>query len=349
VGLSDGSVSGKAPAKLTPSVGAMPTQALVVEDSAVYRKLIGDHLRHWGFGVTLATSGAEAWEILKKTDSPKLVLLDWVLPDLDGIELCKRIREVASSGGESTAPYVYVILLTSNEGRQNMLDALQAGADDYLVKPFDELELKARLLVGKRILDLQDELVAARESMRHAATHDSLTGVMNRGEIVALLERELERARREHSPVGVILGDIDHFKNVNDTLGHLFGDEALREIGRRLRAQLRVYDGVGRYGGEEFLMILPNCDLPDALLRAGELREIIANAPIVYSGQEKLITMSMGVAVSVCTGKNEVEVLLKQADVGLYAAKEKGRNRIEHGAPPQKPLPTEPTKSKPSK
>ena len=251
-------------------------QALVVDDSAVYRKLIGDHLRSWGFGVTLAESGSEAWQILQQPDAPKLVLLDWVLPDLDGIELCQRIRQAGSSG-----PYVYVILLTSNEGRQNMLDAMQAGADDYLVKPFDELELKARLLVGKRILDLQEQLVSARESMRYAATHDSLTGLMNRGEILGTLQRELERARRERKPVGVVLGDVDYFKSVNDTLGHLFGDEALREIGRRLRAQLRVYDGVGRYGGEEFLMILPNCDLPNALLRANELRESVAHTPVL--------------------------------------------------------------------
>jgi two-component system, cell cycle response regulator len=299
-------------------------QALVVEDSAVYRKLIGDHLRSWGFGVTLAESGSEAWQVLQQVDAPKLVLLDWVLPDLEGIELCQRIRQAGSSG-----PYVYVILLTSNEGRQNMLDAMQAGADDYLVKPFDELELKARLLVGKRILDLQEQLVFARESMRYAATHDSLTGLMNRGEILGMLQRELERARRERKPVGVILGDVDHFKSVNDTLGHLFGDEALREIGRRLRAQLRVYDGVGRYGGEEFLMILPNCDWPNTLLRANELRECIAKTPVVCSGEQRLITMSMGIAVSNTDGKNDMEALLNQADAGLYAAKENGRNRIE--------------------
>jgi diguanylate cyclase (GGDEF)-like protein len=309
----------------TKSESARIMQALVVDDSAVYRKLIGDHLRSWGFGVTLAVSGSEAWKILEQPDSPKLVLLDWVLPDIDGIELCQRIRKAGSSG-----PYVYVILLTSKEGRQNMLDAMQAGADDYLVKPFDELELKARLLVGKRILDLQEELVCARESMRHAATHDGLTGLMNRSEIVSMLERELERGRRESKPVGVILGDVDHFKSVNDTLGHLFGDEALREIGRRLRAQLRVYDGVGRYGGEEFLMVLPNCDLPNAMQRANELREIIGAAPVACAGEERLITMSMGVAVSACVGKDEAEVLLNQADAGLYAAKENGRNRIEH-------------------
>ncbi len=300
-------------------------QALVVDDSAVYRKLIGDYLRSWGFGLTLAENGSKAWRILEQPDSPKLALLDWVLPDLDGIELCKRIRQA-----DSSRPYVYVILLTSNEGRQNMLEAMQAGADDYLVKPFDELELKARLLVGKRILDLQEELVSARESMRHAATHDSLTGLMNRGEIFSMLERELERGRREHTRVGVILCDIDRFKRVNDTLGHLFGDEALREIGRRLREQLRVYDGVGRYGGEEFLMVLPNCDLPNALMRANQLRESVANTPVVSSGEERLITMSMGVAVADGGGRQELEALLNRADAGLYAAKEKGRNRVEH-------------------
>ncbi len=303
-------------------------QALVVDDSAVYRKLIGDHLRSWGFGVTLAETGSGAWRILQQPDAPKLVLLDWVLPDLDGIELCKRIRQAGSSGA-----YVYVILLTSKEGRQNMLHAMEAGADDYLVKPFDELEMKARLLVGKRILDLQEELVSARESMRHAATHDSLTGLLHRGEIIGMLQRELERARREHNPVGVILGDVDHFKNVNDSCGHLFGDEALREIGRRLCAQVRVYDGVGRYGGEEFLVVLPNCDLPGALLRANELRAMVAGTPVVCSGVERLITMSMGVAVSNRGGKDELEALLNQADAGLYAAKDKGRNRVEHFTP----------------
>jgi two-component system, cell cycle response regulator len=315
--------------------GSSRTAVLVVDDSAVYRKLIGDHLRSWDFDVTLAENGSDAWAILQQTKSPKLVLMDWVLPDLDGTELCQRIRQAGSSDH-----YVYVILLTSKDGHQNMLDAMKAGADDFLVKPFDEMELRARLLVGKRILDLQEQLVSARESMRHAATHDSLTGLMNRGEILEMLQRELERGRRERKPVGVILGDVDHFKGVNDTFGHLFGDEVLRDIGRRLRSQLRVYDGVGRYGGEEFLLILPNCDLQNAVLRANALREVIGGTPVVCGGNEKLITMSMGVAVSACVGKNEIETLLNQADAGLYAAKEKGRNRIEHFAPAAEKTPS---------
>jgi two-component system, cell cycle response regulator len=307
-------------------------QALVVDDSAVYRKIIGDHLRSWGFSVTLAETGADAWQILQQPDAPKLVLLDWVLPDLEGIELCRRIREAGLSG-----PYVYVILLTGKEGRQNMLDAMQAGVDDYLEKPIDDLELKARLVVGKRILDLQHELVSARDSMRHAATHDSLTALLNRGEIVRTLQRELERSRREHKPVAVILGDVDGFKAVNDTLGHLFGDEVLREVGRRLPAQLRVYDSVGRYGGEEFLMVLPNCDLQDALSRANDLRKIIGDTPMVSSGVERIVTMSMGVAVSdTDESKNKLEVLLNHADAGLYAAKANGRNRVEHFTPVNK-------------
>jgi two-component system cell cycle response regulator len=300
------------------------TQVLVVEDSAVYRKLISDQLQSWGFGVTVTKNGSEAWKTLQRPDAPKLVLLDWVLPDLDGIELCQRIRQAGSSH-----PYVYVILLTGKEGREDMLQAMRAGADDYLVKPFDESTLKARLLVGKRILDLQEELVAARESMRHAATHDSLTGLMNRGEILDVLRRELARAGRERKPVGVLLADVDHFKDVNDSLGHLYGDEALKEIAHRLRSKLRIYDAIGRYGGEEFLLILPNCDLATTRLRGEQLRQVVASQPVFGSGVDRVITVSMGAAISDC-GDNEVEALLSQADAGLYAAKQKGRNRVEY-------------------
>ena len=302
-------------------------EVLLVEDSAVYRRLIGGHLMSWGFEVVMAETGAEASRILEQPEAPKLVLLDWVLPDVEGIDLCQRIRTAGSSGH-----YVYIMLLTGKEARQDMLDALQAGADYYLRKPFDEAELKARLLVGKRILDLQEELVAARESMREAATRDFLTGLLNRGEIFSMLERELERSRREHKPLSLILADIDHFKKVNDTEGHLFGDETLREIARRLQSKLRPYDGVGRYGGEEFLLVLPSCDYEGAIQRANELRETIAKTNVVSGGVQKAITMSMGVAISECLGVGEVKSLLSRADTALYAAKNKGRNRVEYAA-----------------
>jgi two-component system cell cycle response regulator len=300
-------------------------QILVVEDSAVYRKLIGDHLQRWDFDVTFATTGAEAWEVLQRPDSPKLVLLDWVLPDIDGIALCQRIRQL-----DSSRPYVYVILLTRRNGQANILSAMRAGADDYLVKPSDALELRAHLMVGKRILELQEKLIAARELMRIAATQDFLTGLMNRGTVLDALNRELERARRDRKPVSIILADIDHFKDVNDSLGHLFGDEALKDISHRLRAELRFYDSIGRYGGEEFLLILPGCNVRTTLVRGNQLCKCVANRPVVSSGVERVITLSMGIAVCEDAKDHDVEALLAQADLGLYAAKQKGRNRVEH-------------------
>jgi diguanylate cyclase (GGDEF)-like protein len=166
--------------------------------------------------------------------------------------------------------------------------------------------------------------------MRHAATHDGLTGIFNRREVMEALVRELERARRDKKPVGIILADIDHFKDVNDSLGHLFGDEALKEVALRLRSKLRVYDAVGRYGGEEFLLILPGCDLVNTLVRADDLRSHIACLPITASKLSRTITVSMGVAVASEAGGTDIASLLGQADRGLYAAKDNGRNRVEH-------------------
>jgi two-component system, cell cycle response regulator len=300
-------------------------QILVVDDSPVYRQLLTSHLQEWGFPFTVKKNGSEAWTLLQRPDSPKLVLLDWVLPDIDGVELCRRIRE--ANAGNS---YSYVILLTGKDSKSDMLEAMQAGADDYLVKPFNQLELKARLLVGKRIVSLHEELVSARESMRYAATRDSLTGLLNRGETLDFLSRESERSRRTGKPLSVILADVDHFKKVNDTLGHLYGDEALKEVAKRFRSKMRVYDGVGRYGGEEFLMILTDCDLMTALIRADELRAAVASKPIVSIRASSNVTVSMGVAVSVDHADGDIDALLNQADRGLYAAKQKGRNRVEH-------------------
>jgi diguanylate cyclase (GGDEF)-like protein len=300
-------------------------EVLLVEDSPVYRKLVGTHLENWGFKLVVANDGPDAWALLQRADCPRLVLLDWVLPGMDGVEICRKIRE-----GAKGRQYFYIIILTGKDARKDMLEAMQAGADDYLAKPFDEMELKARLMVGKRILALHEELVAAQESMRHAATHDSLTGLMNRGESMETLRREMERARRTKKEVCVILGDLDRFKDINDTCGHLFGDEVLREVGRRLRTKLRVYDAVGRYGGEEFLMILPGCDAMTGIIRADDLRVHAAAKPIVSSRGSRSVTMSLGVAVSSDVGVDDVETLLNHADRGLYLAKKNGRNRVEH-------------------
>jgi two-component system cell cycle response regulator len=217
---------------------------LVVDDSPVYRHLITGHLREWGFEILLASGGDEGWKILEGPNSPKLALMGWVMPGIDGVEICRRLRERGASDS-----YVYSILLTSKGSRADLLKAMEAGADDYLVKPFDDQELKARILVGMRIVGLQAELIAARESMRYAATRDSLTGLLNRSEITEFLARELGRSHREKEPLSAIMVDIDHFKLVNDELGHKAGDEVLKEVAKRLRHKLRVYDGTLRWRG----------------------------------------------------------------------------------------------------
>jgi len=298
---------------------------LVVDDSPIYRHLITGHLRRWGFEVRVANNGMEGWEALKRTDSPSLVVSNWVMPGMDGLELCRKVRE-----HRGTDSYAYIILLTANDARIDFIKAMEAGADDYLVKPFDEQELKARLLVGKRIVDLQQELVGAKEAMRYAATHDGLTGLANRREAVEAVGRELVRSFRDRTPLTVILADIDHFKTVNDQLGHIAGDEVLVEVGRRLRSKVRPYDLVGRYGGEEFLLVMPSCDLTSAIIRADQIRSSVSSTPIPTSAKPQAITLSMGVAV--VDGRLEVQAqtVLLQADAGLYKAKREGRNRAEY-------------------
>jgi diguanylate cyclase (GGDEF)-like protein len=306
-----------------PPLRKLPGSILIAEDSAIYRHLIEGHLKEWGFDFLCARDGKEAWKLLMKPDAPRLVLLDWVLPEIDGIDLCRRLRE--RSGDE---PYTYTILLTSKNRKHEMLEAMDAGVDDFLAKPFDPLELKARLLVGKRIVELQQRLVSANNALHFAASHDFLTGAWNRAEILAFMQRELARARRDATPVGIVLVDVDHFKKVNDEFGHGAGDCVLKEITKRLSVSLREYDGVGRYGGEEFLLVIPGCDLATTVRRANQIRELISSQPIQTILGPMTITVSMGATMG--ESSTNSELLLRQADTALYQAKRSGRNRVEH-------------------
>lgn len=298
-----------------------PGSVLLAEDSAIYRHLIRTHLADWGFDLVCAKDGRAAWNFLTQPNAPRLALLDWVLPEIDGIELCRLLR------AQGSAPYTFTILLTAKSRKQEMLEAMDAGADDFLAKPFDPLELKAKLLVGKRIVDLQEKLISANQALQFVASHDFLTGVWNRAEILAFLQRELSRAKRDAAPVGVILLDVDHFKRVNDDFGHETGDFVLKEISNRLSYGGRQYDGVGRYGGEEFLLVIPGCDLETTLQKADRLRKQIAALPISTRRGPLNITVSMGVAVS--NPSVDPDALVRVADAALYKAKRNGRNRVE--------------------
>jgi len=298
---------------------------LVAEDSAIYRRLIETHLNDWGFDFKCVRDGKEAWKVLSQKDSPRLALLDWVLPEIDGVELCRRLRSRPEH-----EPYTYTILLTAKNRKTEMLEAMNAGADDFLAKPIDPHELKARLLVGKRIVDLQQKLVSANTALQFVASHDFLTGAWNRSEIVAFMQRELARARRDATPVGIVLVDVDHFKKVNDGLGHETGDVVLKEVTERLTCSLREYDGVGRYGGEEFLLVIPGCDLATTVRRANQIRELVSGKPIITSHGAVTVTVSMGATTA--QGSTNSELLLRDADSALYQAKRNGRNRVEETA-----------------
>jgi two-component system, cell cycle response regulator len=220
-------------------------------------------------------------------------------------------------------------LLTTKGRKENVIEGLDAGADDYLTKPFDPHELQVRLRTGKRILTLQAELIEAREELRLQAMHDPLTGVWNRRAILEVLSNELARSRREGLPLAVAIADLDHFKRINDTYGHMVGDTALCEAAGRMRALLRAYDAIGRYGGEEFLMVLPGCTSQDAFKLADRLRSGVSQEPVEIPGGTIDVMCSLGVAASDTLVLLDAAALIQAADSALYRAKAEGRNRVE--------------------
>ena len=298
-------------------------KVLAAEDNPVFQSMLRSMLTKWGYDAIVARDGDEAWRILQADDAPRLAILDWMMPGMDGVEVCRRVRAA------NREPYIYILLLTARTDAQDLVEGMEAGADDYLTKPFNSHELRVRLRAGRRILDLQEQLLQAREALRDQATHDSLTGLLNRASILGALEIELARAEREHHPLSLLMGDLDRFKQVNDTMGHLAGDAVLREAGRRMKAAVRRYDSVGRYGGEEFLIVLPGCDGHAAVAQATRIREAVSAEPFQAGKNTIHVTCSIGMACRKEAFAEHTDDLVREADVALYLAKDRGRNRVE--------------------
>jgi len=298
---------------------------LIAEDDAISRRLLERTLVRLGHEVIAVGDGSEAVQMLLAPDAPRLAILDWMMPGADGLAVCREVREKAES-------YIYVILLSAKDRHEDMITGLDAGADDFLTKPLNAVELRARLHSGARVIDLQERLLAAQEALRIEATHDHLTGLVNRRMIMHHLTRELNRARHEGRSVVVALADLDHFKAVNDTHGHAAGDAVLFETASRMRAAVRAYDFVGRYGGEEFLLVLPGADAMTGQSIAERVRARVAEEP-VHGGLTTPLCVSVSVGVAwTGTAGLEPNALVAAADAALYRAKANGRNRVESDA-----------------
>ncbi|MBD3265710.1 diguanylate cyclase, partial [bacterium] len=251
---------------------------LIADDSKIDRVLLEKTLNNWGYTVQVAQDGHEAWELLTVESAPKMAILDWVMPGYDGVELCRKIRN------RSDEHYTYVLILTSKKKRTDLIEALNAGVDDYLTKPFDENELHFRIRAGQRIVELKEKLATTPSDSLEIATYDALTHLWNRHAIITCLEKELFQCRNQSRPFGLVLVDIDNLKAINQEHGYIIGDHVVRDVANRLLSSTRSYDFIGRFGGDEFLMILPDCDLVGTIQQAERVRDSVFQKPLALPG-----------------------------------------------------------------
>jgi diguanylate cyclase (GGDEF)-like protein len=296
---------------------------LVADDDPTSRLLLESLLTKWGYEPISAADGSEAWEVLQMPDGPHMALLDWVMPKIQGDELCRRVRKMEE--GKDT--HLYLILLTAKRSTDHIIRGIEAGADDYIPKPFDEGELRVRVRAGQRMIQLHSQLLAAKSDLLVQSRTDSLTGVLNRRAILSQMETELSRAKRHGKQISLALLDIDHFKAINDTYGHWVGDAVLKECVKRIESVTRAYDSLGRFGGEEFLILFPETGESEASSICNRIRDVIAEKPVRVGKASIPLTVSQGVITGI--GQETMDELVHQADQGMYQAKEKGRNRVE--------------------
>jgi diguanylate cyclase (GGDEF)-like protein len=294
---------------------------LIAEDDLITSRILGKNLQSWGYEVVLAGSGEQAWQALGDSNL-RLAILDWMMPGMDGIEICKKIRR------RKKYKYTYIILLSAKDRKQDIIAGLSSGADDYMAKPVNFLELRARLQTGKRIIDLEDKLLCVQKQLKDLASRDSLTKLWNRTEILRFLREELDRTQREKKPLGVIMLDIDYFKRINDSFGHEIGDLALLQVVSRIKRKVRKSDKVGRYGGDEIIVILPSCGLAEIRKISERLRASVARRGLKTDLETIPVTISAGCASSENRLQPSAEKLIKAADTALLKAKNQGRNCI---------------------
>lgn len=295
---------------------------LIADDDLTSRKILTGVLEKQGHQVEITLDGIQAWEALQAVDAPQIAIIDWMMPGMDGPEVVRRVRAADSEAQP------YILLLTKRSQTSDIITGLDAGADDYLTKPFNPGELRARISVGARIIGMQTALIESRKALAHQAAHDSLTGLMNRETALSKLYQELSRAERTGDRLAIGMCDVDHFKQVNDTYGHQTGDDVLRMFSSLLNDCLRPYDTAARMGGEEFLVIAPIQPGRDFAALFERIRERVEFTPLPTRSGPLSITISIGVA---CSGEGtDCDRLLAASDAALYRAKDAGRNCVAY-------------------
>ena len=297
---------------------------LIAEDDLISRRMLQSILSKLGYEVLAVGTGSEAWDILNSESAPQIAVLDWVMPGMHGTEVCSKVRQ-REAGIDH---YTFIILLTAKTDKKDLITGMEAGADDYVLKPFDPHELAVRIRAGQRIIELQNQLRDAKEKLIILSRTDSLTGVLNRRAVYEILDKEVTRSARKRTPLSTIMLDIDFFKKINDSYGHNAGDLVLKELARRIKAELRPYDAFGSYGGEEFIVLLPGVCIGEALFAAERIRGVIRGKLFDVTVSEIAVTASFGVAEF--DFKENSDALVNRADIALYKAKRNGRDRIEN-------------------
>ena len=296
-------------------------RALVADSDPDRLRQLEGWLTQWGYDVWPARNGIEAWNRLSSEKAPVVAVLAWQMDAMHGIDVCRRIRL------QPELPTSYVLLIAERREPDYLLEGLNAGADDFLLAPFDPVETRARVRTGARIVEVEEALRASQEALRVQSTRDGVTGSWNHAAILDMLSKERERARRKSGSVAIVLADLDELRKVNENLGHPIGDELLREAARRMNSSVRPYDAVGRYGGDEFLIVLPGSDGLGALTVAERIRENFAKRPVHTSAGPVPMTISLGVASEGGEAVTDSAALLQAADSALKRAQQNGRNR----------------------
>jgi two-component system cell cycle response regulator len=301
-------------------------EVLVVDDSPVSRKIFEQLLPTDQYSVSYACNGAHALQIFREKP-PSIVITDWVMPDFSGLEVCRRIRE------DRPESYTYVIVMTGNKEEDAVLRAMEAGADDFLIKPFNPNEMLARVGVGRRIIELHRKLEDKSAELEEVASTDVLTGLPNRRAIEEWANRQLRGAKRHGFPIWVVLGDLDSFKEINDTFGHEAGDTVLRTFADTLRKLTRISDMCGRLGGDEFLIVISHVSATNIEVAINRFRELFGSLSFPFAGQSVSISATFGIAGSDSGNIQDFDALVRKADEMLYQAKRAGRNRVHIAKP----------------